>query len=161
MLFTRNTQSDVHVAGSTLVATFANANPPLIWKFDLARNHSFTIALHGEDGDDWELGVTSPKGEFYPVARFASREDADEAFFKLQKGLAKSQISLPKRILKIILLVALGLGAFILLLNILRSYAIHSALESNFARMPSAQMAPAAIKEGVPQSADDVLQAPR
>ena len=76
------------LVGNTLVATFRKSNPNLIWNFDLERNHSFTLALQGEDGD-FELGVTSPKGEFYPVARFASREDAEEAFSAVQKILMK------------------------------------------------------------------------
>ena len=65
--------------GTSLVATFHRATPPLIWRFDLERNHSFTLTLQGEEGE-WELGIASPRGEFHPVARFASREEAEESF---------------------------------------------------------------------------------
>ena len=74
-----NKKTEAKCNGSMLTVGFHAANPPLIWRFDLERNHSFTLALQGEDGD-WELGVTSPKGDFYPVVHFAAREDAEEAF---------------------------------------------------------------------------------
>lgn len=73
-----------------LVATFNRARQPLIWRFDLERHHSFTLALQGEEGD-WELGMTSLKGEFYPIVSFAAREDADEAFACIAKILARSK----------------------------------------------------------------------
>ncbi len=74
--------------GNSLFATFPNASPPLAWVFDLEKNHSFTVALQGEEGD-WELGVTSPRGEFYSVARFLSRDDAQDAFQSVQCALLR------------------------------------------------------------------------
>src|ERR1700733_14871189 len=79
--------------GGSLIAAFPGANPPVVWKFDLEKNHSFTMALQGEDGD-WELGVTSPRGEFYPVARFLAREDADDAFACAQKAMLKREYNI-------------------------------------------------------------------
>ena len=76
-------------SGNTLIAAFHRANPPLVWRFDLERNHSFTLALQGDEGE-WELGLTSPKGDFHPVARFALRDDAEDAFIKVEKILAQS-----------------------------------------------------------------------
>jgi hypothetical protein len=90
MFSNRKKPVEARKVGSTLVAVFRHSNPSLVWKFDLARNHSFTVALQGEEGD-WELGVTSPKGEFYSIARFASREDAEAAFTAVQKILMKSK----------------------------------------------------------------------
>src|SRR5580704_16554799 len=86
MFLKRKKAVDAKRVGSTLVATFHNRDPSLIWTFDLERNHSFTVTLQGEEGD-FELGVTSPKGEFYPVARFVTREDANEALQALQRVL--------------------------------------------------------------------------
>jgi hypothetical protein len=80
--------TEATVSGNSLIATFHKANPPLVWKFDLERNHSFTVALQGEEGD-WELGLTSPKGDFYPITHFLTREDADDAFRCVNKALAR------------------------------------------------------------------------
>jgi len=80
------------LVGSTMVISFRHSNPSIIWKYDLERNHSFTLNLQGDDGD-FELGITSPKGEFTSVARFASREDADEAFSAVQEILMEKKWS--------------------------------------------------------------------
>src|ERR1700733_6265128 len=88
MLLNTKKAVQAKLVGNTLVAVFRTSNPNLIWKFDLERNHSFTLALQGEEGD-LELGVTSSKGEFYPIARFASQEDAEEAFTAVQKILMR------------------------------------------------------------------------
>ena len=85
--------TEASVTGNSLVATFHKANPPLVWKFDLERNHSFTLALQGEEGD-WELGLTSPKGDFYPITHFLTRDDAEEAFRQVNKALAQRTFSL-------------------------------------------------------------------
>src|ERR1700733_1220974 len=92
MLLNTKKAVQAKLVGNTLVAVFRTSNPNLIWKFDLERNHSFTLALQGEEGD-LELGVTSSKGEFYPIARFASQEDAEEAFTAVQKILMKGKRS--------------------------------------------------------------------
>lgn len=108
---------DVRRVGASLVATFAKANPPLIWRFDLERNHSFTLALQGDD-NEWELGVTSPKGEFTPVARFPLREDGEEALARVGAVLAKGRLGWVGGFLKTLgiavlafLIVLLGLSA--------------------------------------------------
>lgn len=148
------------LVGSNLVATFPTANPPLIWKFDLERNHSFTIALQGENGD-WELGITSPKGEFYPIAHFPAKEDAEEALGKVQKVLMKKKHSgfwcWVRRILGFLLFVVLVLVFWDVLADKIPSLTI-STLRS--AAGPKVSTMPG-ITPGMPVSADDVLQPPR
>jgi hypothetical protein len=143
--------------GSMLTVGFHNANPPLIWRFDLERNHSFTLALQGEDSD-WELGVTSPKGDFYPVVHFAAREDAEEAFGKVEKALsvkkaAKSVLAKAFSILLgVIILIGLGFGLFVFIM----SHKFGGAQTAQTMTGP----APADIREGIPLPADDVLKPP-
>ena len=81
---------DVRRVKSSLVASFGKAKPPLVWRLDLDRNHSFTLALQDHDGE-WELGTTSPKGEFHSVARFPQKEDAEEAMQCVGEVLAEGR----------------------------------------------------------------------
>lgn len=163
------------LVGHNLVASFGTANPPLVWQFDLERNHSFTIALQGEGGD-WELGITSPKGEFYPIAHFPSREDAEEALNKIQKILLKKKRSWFWSLMRwLLILLFIGLiwvvfGFFKTLSPMLSLGDVNLGAVQNLApaqMMPAQQpviprtVAPADIKPGVPLSADDILQAPR
>jgi hypothetical protein len=128
--------------GDTLTARLPRANPPLLWRFDLQHNHSFTLALRGADGD-WELGITSLKGEFYPVARFASRADADEAFFRLQKRLMKRP---PRKLSRIMLF-----GVGIVLGFLVGSFWGH--ISSGRLPIPSAALSPALVAPYVTPSA--------
>jgi hypothetical protein len=143
-------------AGTSLVSTFHRANPPLIWRFDLERNHSFTLALQGEEGE-WELGVTSAKGEFYPIARFASREDADEAFAATSKALMKS----PCRwmVLKVLGLVVVVIFAVILLFGVLIGRSV-MMMAGHMLPTGLPQIEAPVLKSGVPEPADSVLQPP-
>jgi len=152
-----NKKTEAKCNGMMLTAGFHGANPPLIWRFDLERNHSFTLALQGEEGD-WELGVTSPKGDFYSVVHFLAREDAEEAFAKIEKILSRKQSAI-SCILKSLLIV-LGLAGTVILGVILFAHYIngHPTTPPTFRPM-SGQ--PTIQREGVPQSADDVLQPPR
>lgn len=141
------------LVGNTLVATFRNSNPNLIWKFDLERNHSFTVALQGDEGD-FELGMTSLKGEFYPIARFASREDADEAFSAVQKILMKRR----QGRLKALFVWVCGLALMILVVMMVGRYVINSFSSGS---PPSALSASVPkIRNGVPLPADQVLRPP-
>ena len=141
--------------GLMLTAGFHAANPPLIWRFDLERNHSFTLALQGEEGD-WELGVTSPKGEFYPVVHFLAREDAEEAFATIEKTLARKQSTF-SYLLKSFLIVC-GVAGIIV-----------TGIVLYFGKLPpknpsmsqtSTRIMPMRPTEGMPQPADDVLHPP-
>jgi hypothetical protein len=145
---------EVKRVGDTLVAVFRNSNPSLVWKFDLARNHSFTVALQGDEGD-LELGVTSPKGEFYPIARFNAREDADLAFAAVQKVLMKRKCGWLGCLLK-------WAGGLVLLLLIALLIGIYLAGYRGpkiFSTGPASTAAPE-IRNGVPLPADQVLRPP-
>jgi len=150
--------------GDSLVAAFHRANPPLVWRFDLERNHSFTLALQGDEGE-WELGLTSPKGDFHPVARFAVREDAEDAFVKIEKILAKSgrpwfKISI-RGVLLVILLLILTFLVLVIGDFVAKFHGGASSLRSLSAATLPAPVPPPEIKPGVPLSADDYLKPPQ
>jgi hypothetical protein len=128
---------DVRRVKTSLVATFAKANPPLIWRFDLDRNHSFTLALQGDD-QEWELGVTSPKGEFNPIARFPSREDAEEALASVGAILSKGSFSWVASLFKTI-----GIGALVGVIILLGL-----SLVARMAQTHVAPPAPAPVVQG-------------
>lgn len=140
-----------------LTAQFGAANPPMIWRFDLERNHSFTLALQGESGD-WDLGVTSPKGDFYSVVHFAAREDAEEAFAAVGKALScrKSHFGyIGKTLLTVIaaaLFITAGVAGF--------AYYVLNQTQSTAINEPGVAPRVSALQEGVPMPADDVLKPP-
>ena len=149
MFLTAKKSVNAKLVGNTLVAVFRASDPSLIWKFDLERNHSFTLALQGEEGD-LELGVTSPKGEFYSVARFASREDAEEAFAAVQKVLMKKRWCRMKGWLAW----AIGIAILILLIMFIgRIIGGHSSVGSSAASQNN-------LPQGVPLPADQILEPP-
>lgn len=159
---------DVRRYKSSLVATFAKANPPLIWRFDLERNHSFTLGLQGDE-QEWELGVTSPKGEFNPVARFPSREDAEEAFSAISEALAKNRGGWGTTCLKIIGVVAIAYVLFTIVAGVQRqaSPLVDSSEEEEQGSLtppapspPPPPPAPPPPPNGVPLPADQVLKPP-
>lgn len=145
---------EVKLVGKSLVASFRASDPALVWRFDLQKNHSFSVALQGEEGE-WELGVTSPKGEFYPIARFPAREDAEEAFAAVQKAVMRKKFAWLFCILKT--LAALVVAGIVVTI-------IGYFLLAGVLRLPSgspAASAPAAeIPSGVPVPADQVLKPP-
>ncbi|MBV8061237.1 MAG: hypothetical protein JO253_06905 [Alphaproteobacteria bacterium] len=160
--------------GSSLVATFNRAKPPLIWRFDLERHHSFTLSLQGEQGD-WELGMTSLKGDFHPIVTFTAREDADEAFAAVAQILAKGATSKRNWLKSLLKLVGVCIVLFVILLFCMVAFVRFEAKESVMhsglpATMGMAGSAPggtaakptenASPKVGDPQSADDVLRPP-
>ncbi len=136
-----------------LTAGFHSASPPLIWRFDLERNHSFTLSLQGEEGE-WELGVTGPKGDFYPVGHFVSRDDAEEAFARVEKLLACRRAGWPSVVRALIGLVALIIAIFAgVALFVLYVHTPHSAALST----PLGAASPAVMPAGVPVSKDTVI----
>jgi hypothetical protein len=145
--------------GSMLTVGFHSANPPLIWRFDLERNHSFTLALQGEEGE-WELGITTPKGDFYPVVHFVAREDAEEAFNKVEKILAKKRgvgSLIVKALLGVAVLALLVAGSVIAFATYINRM---PAFPMSAAGLPHPMPVPSAMPEGIPLSADDVLKPP-
>ena len=153
--------------GLVLTVAFPTANPPLIWRFDLERNHSFTLALHREEKGDWALGVTSPKGDFCPVASFVLREEAEDALAKVGKALAQKKplacangsSSLVARALTVVGIAA----AFIILIVLLFALLVGHRPRPVSSAAPAAStvMQGAVMQDGVPLSADDVLKPPR
>ena len=151
---------DVRRTEGALVAAFHRADPPLVWRFDLERNHSFSLALQGEDGD-WELGLTSQKGEFYPVARFTTREDAEDAFAGVEKVLAKGRHSALRGALKIAGIVTVAALALATAFTLMVTYNVmHLASHYPGAETQAQGAAPPAMKNGVPLPADQYLRPP-
>jgi hypothetical protein len=154
---------ETSLVGATLVAAFHDSRPPLVWRFDLERNHSFVLALEGDEGD-CELGVTSQKGEFYPIARFAARADALEALVAVQKRLMKRKGCFRRMLFGLFLcLVAMAAGA-----GGASYYLLHNGSPFTF-RLPSLATplrpddVPMRLNElpnGVPLPADRVLRPP-
>lgn len=169
MTFHSRKSTKVRQNGHTLVAAYHNANPPLIWKFDLERNHSFTLALQGEDGD-WELGVTTPKEEFHPVARFASREDAEEAFAKTQRALLCGK----RNIWKMISFLLIAILLFLYVIMPIGSYFLRAVSRPALANLPAGSTVytpptmptrplpttSPTLQDGIPLPADQVLKPP-
>jgi cbb3-type cytochrome oxidase subunit 3 len=156
---------DVRRVKSSLVATLSKANPPLIWRFDLERNHSFTLALQGQD-NEWELGVTSPRGEFNPVARFPLREDAEEALAAIGRELAKGRLRWVGCLLKAIGVLALLFFIAVLVWSIVlrtsqnRLTQLDTPPEQAQAGSEPVSPPPPEVKNGIPLPADQVLQPP-
>jgi len=149
-----NKKTEAKCNGAMLTVGFHAANPPLIWRFDLERNHSFTLALQGDEGD-WELGVTTPKGDFYPVVHFVAREDAEEALLKIEKILSRRKGTWPL-IGKALLMLAGAALLVVLVVTLFGLFIGHkSTTISGLMPVPSVTM-----EDGVPMSADDVLKPP-
>jgi hypothetical protein len=153
-----NKLTEAKCTGSMLTVGFHSANPPLIWRFDLERNHSFTLALQGEDGG-WEFGVTTPKGDFYPVVHFAAREDAEDAFTKVERALLTNRSTgsiVAKASMGLVAVVLLVLSGFFLF----GLYVNHQASVVSNGTSTTTVVQPVA-PGGVPLAADDVLTPPR
>lgn len=145
--------------GQILTVGFHNANPPLIWRLDLEQTHTFSMILQGAEGD-WDLGMTSPRGEFTPVAHFSAREDAEDAFDEVEAALSAVQRGPLFRFFKgvlyaCILLIAVGEG-----IGLYKYLTELPAATKIAAPVVEQKAAPAAPEPGKPVSADDVLQAP-
>jgi hypothetical protein len=153
-----NKKTEAKCSGSMLTVGFHSAHPPLIWRFDLERNHSFTLSLQGDEGD-WELGITTPKGDFYPVVHFATRDDAEEALLRVEKTLARKRGGsfIGKA------MIGLGIVAAIIVIGVFVFGSIVNSTMGNAVTAINSGAIPgvAMPQMGVPQSADDVLQAPR
>lgn len=151
-------KTEAKLQGSMLTVGFHAAKAPLIWRFDLKANPSFTMSMQGDEGD-WELGVTLPKGDFFPVAHFTEREASEEALYKVEKALSNKGRAV-NAVLKAVALVGILAVAIALVvaINLVVPPRPHQA---SVGTETVPVQAPAAAKDGVPQSADDVLQPPR
>lgn len=160
---------------SCLVAKFANSQPPMLWQFDLERNHSFTLTVRDRD-EGAALGFLTPQGDFTAMATFPNREEAEEAMAAVQKALMRQRrrnsfdlwrwfwVGVTVLILVFCFSVLQGIAA--------RKAALQTAVTS---RVPAATAvagtsgavpAPAApepkasMRNGVPLPADDLLTPP-
>jgi hypothetical protein len=168
MSFFHRKPVEIKLVGPNLVAAFHRAQPPLIWRFDLERNHSFTVALQGDEGD-WELGITSAKGDFYPIVHFAAREDAEDALESVQtllmkKGRSKFWGICKNFVLLLVVAALLFFGGVHLMTRLNPSLAsLVSPLTpatTSLAPAPTPP-GPGALPSGIPVPADDVLTTPR
>lgn len=157
----KKTESSRH--GQVLTVGFHNANPPLIWRLDLERNHSFSMTLQAADGD-WDLGMTSPGGTFTPVAHFTAREDAEDAFEEVEATLSTAPPGLVVKAIKMLLLLCVVLIAAGVCISIYRMATTPApvAAAPALAATPMTPAAPTApvAPPGQAVSADEVLQAP-
>ncbi len=147
---------DVKRIDDALIAAFHRATPPMVWRFDLVRNHTFSLALQGDEGE-WELGLTSPKGDFQPVARFALREDAEEAFIKVERILSRHQTAWLKVSARILGIIALLLLIGILGFGLTVGHGVWQSFTGKSRGSDITSSSPAAIpaKPGSPVPADD------
>jgi hypothetical protein len=160
-------------AGTSLVAAFHKANPPLIWRFDLARNHSFTLLMQKEK-DQWVLGLAPSENEFHAIARFTSHADAKEAFVAVEKILARRAYAWIGTMLKVfsIVLAAVFICALLFLgilwgAELMRGIKTAPAVNQTFlngvqlpTQSPNGPAPAPAIKPGVPLPADEYLRPP-
>lgn len=149
----------VEHVGSNLVASFSRSNPPLVWTFDLDRNHSFTLSIQG-DADNWELGVTSFKGEFDVVANFKQREDAEEAFHQIQRILMKKRRSFLGRIFLWLVFILIAIVILVYGYMAFEKWILLHQLTTG-SLLPEASHTPVEMQDGIPLPADEVLKPPR
>ncbi len=159
---------EARLARQSLLASFNSAAQPLLWQFDLEKNHSFTLSIL-EMGDAWELGVTEPDGTFSCVCRFPSRADAEEAYSAVAATIMKRKGrggGCWRWFVAILVVFALLLAGSKVLNAVLSGTAkapdsaTSLSLSENPAQNMSKGSAPRKIQDGVPMQADEVLSVP-
>lgn len=136
-----------------LVAVFSTANPPMVWNYDLEHNRNFSVMLkQGEAG--WGLGVVGEAGVYTAIAQFETRDEATEAFDRVQRVLSA------KKWAGLWLAVKLITGAAVLLLLVLLLARIISSQPAGMMHMGGLQGGNVrqAIPQGVPLPADLLLK---
>jgi len=135
--------------GMMLTVGFHTADPPLVWRFDVAGNPTFSLALQARE-NGWDFGFVAPKTEFSPVAHFAMRAHAEEALIAVERALEDRKIGT---------LIGKGLlfagAAAVIILLLALTYGTFAASRST----PVANAA-TTLQNGVPFAADDVLKPP-
>lgn len=139
----------------TLVAHFRTSTPPMIWRLDMEKNHSFALVIQGQDGA-WELGLVSPKGDVSAVARFAARPDVDAAYAAVGKAMMSNPSSLRNWAARVLITAGIAALALVGTLNLLALPAVlaRKAVMTQTQNRPTAS-APAM---GMPMNADDFLK---
>lgn len=164
-MLSRNKKNHVlaQLSDRVLTVFFKVSEPPLLWRWDLEKNHSFSLSLHRQEGE-WELGVTVAGGEFQPVAHFDDYEAAEKALLSIEaalmektKGAASCSClssSFKVGLVSLIVFVALAGAVF---------WSGHKKTSVK-TTVTTEQIAPVAnesqdkgAQEGVPLSADEVL----
>lgn len=69
---------------TSVIFAFREAEPPLVWRYDLSRDSCFTLTIRDCD-TRCEIGFVQPGGEFSKVASFPEREQAEEALFRIAR----------------------------------------------------------------------------
>ncbi len=154
---TKSTDTKAKIVDHTLVATFRASNPPVVWRMDLEKNHSFSLAIQKATGT-WDLGIMSPKGEFAVVTRFDDRRAADEALATVESAMFNTVFGgggESDKIMRIGAWIAGGLVVIILISMVIGG--LRGGSSSAAPAQSAAKPAAAAIKQGVPQDADAVL----
>lgn len=149
------------INGGSLVVVFRVANPPAVWRYDLKDNRSFTVALHKGEAKDttiWDLCVVPATGATLTVAQFDTEPDALEAFDKVQKILMRRRFAKFWSVLKFLgwflLLAALWFT--------LGKYIVAPFVHSSSSPISLSQgIPPRDIPQGVPVPADIMLNAPQ
>ncbi len=161
-----------------LVASYKESTPPVVWQFDLEKMGSHAVTLREKDGE-WELGLLLPQGVFTPIAHFDERRQAEEAYAATQKTLLRDASPFKNNWWRRLLMFlgVLFIGFFVMTffsapiteeqLALLRAQAQKSAstIPTKAGSLSSAPvvptpLAPKEIRNGVPMSADDVLEPP-
>ncbi|MER2519233.1 MAG: hypothetical protein ABTQ34_00915 [Bdellovibrionales bacterium] len=68
----------------SVVFAFRDAEPPLVWRYDLSRDPCFTMITRVNEAG-WEVGFVQPSGNFSRIATFPERELADAALYKIAR----------------------------------------------------------------------------
>ncbi len=155
LMTSKKPQTRTRTIGSQLVVAFRATTVPLVWQFDLEKNHSFALVIQGRESA-WDFGVIDLKGDFHPVARFNDYADAEDALNAMERSLMKRRVHSRWRylgwVLAIIILVfALMTGMSSINSTVERSTNLTSATST---------AAPDKMQNGVPVTADDVLKPP-
>lgn len=80
------TQTEARIVGDALVVSFAGAEPPRLWRADLARVSSAAMELRQEDNGTAALVVTAD-GRAETVAQFAARDAGIEALQAVSRAM--------------------------------------------------------------------------
>lgn len=69
---------------ASVIFAFREAEPPLVWRYDLARDPCFTLTARDSDSR-CEIGFIQSDGAFSKIASFPERELAEAALLKIAR----------------------------------------------------------------------------
>jgi hypothetical protein len=149
----------VKVKESCLTASFQDSVPPTVLHLDLSRNPIMTMTVKPEAAE-WALKLSLPHGEHAPTILFRQREDAEAAYQALHSGLVRREW-LPSGFTRALgttlaVITTILLVAFLVLMVVGWGKSVPTAGGD----LSAINKKPAQMQNGVPQSADDILQLP-